>query len=211
MTSTFSLVEERLKSVETDPYLLELDQTAVFADILPRLTSVNLIELADALLRWRRSYPTGSYLLLRAIAVSSVAGEIAEAFARRLSCWEDDPEEVDAILAAGFAKFESAVQDWLSERPGLRTLVNGDMLPDHPPWGLDDRPLPPLPAPLPDINTIAGVQARLLLHEINCGPVTGAWSARTQAALHRLQYEYDHPNPGKLDSQTLEWLRSVEC
>jgi hypothetical protein len=201
---------DKLRQAEQDPYLLELHQIDVFDDVLPALATVSAVELADLLLQWRQDYPAGSYLLLQAIAASPLAGQLAEAFARRLASWEEDPEYVDAILAAGISQFEPPVRDWLVERPGVRSRLGLGPLDENQRLGLDDRPLPEVPEPLPDVETVAGVQARLLLHELNCGPVTGTWNPRTQAALHRLQYECDHPQPGAVDAQTIEWLRSVE-
>ncbi len=71
-------------------------------------------------LEWRQDYPNGLYLLLQAIAVSAIASELAEAFARRLSCWDDDAECVDVILAAGIQCFQSPVRNWIMVRPGAR-------------------------------------------------------------------------------------------
>ncbi len=97
---------KRLQDIEADPNLLELHQVSIFEDVLPALTTVPSLKLADLLLQWRQDYPNDSYLLLQAIVASSMVGQLAESFARRLSCWDDDAEYVDVILAASKSRLE---------------------------------------------------------------------------------------------------------
>ncbi len=200
---------ETLRYVERTPHLLELNQIDVFDPILQDLARVEKIELADLLLQLRNDYPAGSYLLLQAIAASPLAGQFTEGFARRLSSWNEDTEYVDAILTAGLDQLDPITREWIIERPGVRSRL-GIGGPIGEPLKLDDRPFPEIPYPLPDVSTVAGVQARLLLHEINCGPVTGTWNRRTHAALRRFQYECDHPQPGDLDRLTIDYLCTVD-
>ncbi|WP_428264098.1 hypothetical protein [Haliangium sp.] len=99
---------------------------SVLDGVLASLTTVSSLELTGLLLEWRRDYSNGSYLLLQAIAAFELAGRVAESFARRLSCWDDDPDFVDAILAAGIERFRSPVRDWIVERPGVRARLSTD-------------------------------------------------------------------------------------
>jgi hypothetical protein len=188
-----------------------LGSGAPFAPYLAELLDCPAV--SATLTEWRTRFPRAFSLLLSAIAADEVVrNRVARGIAESLAAWDEGgefTEQIDDILAPVAPSLDEPYRTWVVERSGVasrlhlvegkdyqRTLLSPSELGKlWPP----DRPLPP-------IDTIAGVQARLLRNGYHPGPVTGEWNERTARAIVRFQYDSSHPSPGSLDDLTRSWL-----
>lgn len=206
-----SMLEQMLEWVENEPMVRMLGSGDPFVPHLGEVVASP--DLQRSLMDWNKRFPHAFALLLCALPDhSEVATLVARTLVQDLGYWESmDP--LDDALDDLFANTSSALPEpeksWVLERPGVaqrlgltegkdyvRTLLRRDER---------DRMVPPGQV-LPPIDTVAGVQARLIRQGYNAGPVTGQWNDQTARALHRFQVDQYHESPGELDDRTRSWL-----
>jgi hypothetical protein len=174
---------------------------------IDELCDLGPTELADKLLEWEPKDPDGVDALLREAAKTDRAAlHFAKALVQLLTVWKDGQGPwvgVEDVLLRAFPKLESPERDWVAERDAIREkyqLVPGkDFIAMGRPRDEDQWPRN---KPLPPIDSVRGVQARLLRAGYNCGPITGEWNDATRRALVRYQVERAVGASGELDEQT---------
>jgi hypothetical protein len=211
-------IKARLLEVEKDRDAIlssEAGNLAPVADLVPEIARMKPKELLLHLFEWESEAPDALNMLLHAASRSEeTAVPVARALVRMLTTWKEGQGPwtgVDDVLVRAFPHLTGPERDWVAERSAVREhygLVPGkDFVAMGEPSEKDQWPRK---KPLPPLDDVRGVQARLLRAGYNCGPITGQMNDATRRALTRLQVESSLPATGEIDAETRERLSYEE-
>jgi hypothetical protein len=205
----------RLSEIQADDDAIRMVDLSRVEDLVPEICKLAPNALADRLLAWEPEAPDAVDLLLRAAAKSDVGAlHVTRALVQLLTTWKDGQGPwvgTDEVLLRAFPSLAPPERDWVAERSAIRArygLVPGkDFVPMGQPRDEDQWPRK---KPLPPIDDVRGVQARLLRAGYNTGPITGEMNDATRRALVRYQIEHALPGTGTMDPETRVRLADEE-
>ena len=202
-----------LAALENDGDLQRVCGTSVVSRAIEQLLATAEVGDRIVLLQtWSVDYPCATARLLSEIAQEpALATRIASAVvAGRVL----DSELKDEVLAAAFPNLTGPLRDAAADREGVRRMVglrdgHGYIAVPAP----DPAWLWPSDKLFPDVDTVAGVQARLNYLGLAAGPVNDEWNDLTRNAYARFQVLNGLPPTGEWDFDSSDRLAvsTPEC